>query len=157
MVGFGLRSGNGAVKGDAGVSVSLAQFNGADNNIPLAIGVGNGLDWNAWHRITLAANLASDEWHSITVNGVTESLAGHPLPRAFSGSGPIRPTTFDARTLEVVNQENFGDESSDSIYWDNVGVHVEYVPEPPALDLLGLCLSLTWVRWACRHSARTVA
>jgi len=138
LFSFSIGSGNGPVREDVGVSVGLSTFNGTDNNIPLGISVGQNLAWEEWHSVQLTANLQTLEWVSISVNGASQSLSGIDLPRNFNAGGPFTPTFFDEVSLQVVNIENFGDETSDSIFFDNLSLAVTSVPEPSSFAVIGL-------------------
>lgn len=146
LFSFSVGSGNGAVRQDVGVSVGLSTFNGTDNNIPLALSVGQNLEWEEWHSVELRADLQALEWISLTVNGTTQSLAGIDLPRNFNAGGPFTPSLFDEISLQVVNIENFGDETSDSIFFDNLSLTVTSVPEPNSLAVILLCGLATCTR-----------
>ena len=143
VFGFSVGSGNGQIRSDIGVSVGLSTFNGTDNNFALGLNVGQNLAWDQWHELELRANLITDEWISITVNGQTQSLTGIDLPRNFPGGTPATASFLDRITLQVVNVENFGDETSDSIFFDNLSLQVTAVPEPNAsLCLVGLVAAI---------------
>lgn len=146
LFSFSVGSGNGPVREDVGVSVGISTFNGTDNNIPLNISVGQNLAWGEWHNVQLTANLQTLEWISISVNGASQSLNGVDLPRNFNAGNPFTPTFIDEVLLQVVNIENFGDETSDSIFFDNLSLAVTTVPEPSSFAVVGLfgfvaCLS----------------
>ena len=119
---FGIGSGNGAVREEVGVSVRIATFNGTDNNLGFPIGVGQNLEWDVWHNVELRADLQSSKWISISVNGDLELLDDVDLPRNFGAKGPFTPATMNRVTLQVVNGEGFGDETSDSIFFDNLSI-----------------------------------
>lgn len=142
VFGFSVDSGNGQVRSDVGVSVGLSTFNGIDNNFRIGLSVGQNLAWDQWHELELRADLITDEWISITVNGQTQSLAGIDLPRNFPGGIPATASFLDRVTLQVVNSENFGEETSDSIFFDNLSLQVTAVPEPNASLYLTLILTV---------------
>ena len=114
-------SGNGNIKSEVGVSIGLSMFNGTSNNIPFSPNVGQNLAWDTWHSVKLRADLQALEWVSITVNGQEESLEGIPLRR---NSGATFPTELDQVVLQIINRENSGDETSDSIFFDNLSIRV---------------------------------
>ena len=154
LFSFSIGSGNGPVRSDVGVTVGLSTFNGTDNNIPFNPSVGQNLAWDQWHGVELRANLIDQEWISVTVNGNVESLEGIALPRNFGADGPFDPTFIDEIALQVVNIENFGDETSDSIFFDNLSLSFVAVPEPSAVAILSLafvCLSTR--RKRAKHAA----
>ena len=124
VFGFSIRSGNGQLKSDVGVSVGLATFNGVDNNEPISLTVGRNLAWDAWHELQLRADLSTNQWLSISVNGDTQPLDGIALPRNFPGGVPTSATFMDRIELQVVNVEGFGDETSDSVFFDNVSLDI---------------------------------
>ncbi|MEM6776062.1 MAG: hypothetical protein AAF670_00315 [Planctomycetota bacterium] len=130
---FSLNGGNGQAKSTTGVSVGLAQFNGVDNNVPVPLVTGQGLAWDEWHTISVTADLLADEWSEVTVNGVSQSLTGFVLPRTFGPSGAVRPTTLEEISLQVINNDAFGDETSDSVYFDNLSLTA--VPEPSGIGI----------------------
>jgi hypothetical protein len=133
ILGFGLNSGNGPVKSDAGVNVSVSYFNGADNNDVIPLTVGQGLAWDGWHSLTLVINQAEDTYVSLMVDGQGQDLTGYALPRSNDEGTWRRGELIEAVTAEIVSQD-FGETStSDDVYWDNLELRMRKV------DLVSAC------------------
>ena len=135
IIGFGLGSGNGTPKGTAGVNVGLGYFNGFNNNEPVPLTVGQTLNWDSWHSLTLVANQTLDHWVSLTVDEETQDLSEYLLPRSLDGENWLRGQLMEEILAEIIPIDNFGYETDDDVYWDNLTVTV--VPVPGAVLLLG--------------------
>lgn len=140
IIGFDLLAGNGVSK-SPGVSVALAGFNGAANNEPLPLLVGQNLAWDEWHSLSLSLDHSADTWLSITVDGVTQDLTGFRPPRSEDSGIWKRGQLIENLFAQVVPQEFGGVRTDDDIYFDNLTLRVQPVPEPGALTLAAFAIS----------------
>lgn len=125
ILGDNLVSGNGTPKGVAGVSLRLDRFNGVNNNEPVPLTVGQALAWDAWHFVTLIANQAADTYYSVTVDGQTESLLGHQLPRTQVAGGAWERGQLLEQIEAVIIPFHNGGSTDDDIYWDDLSLSVD--------------------------------
>lgn len=125
ILGFGLSSGNGAIKREAGVNVELTGFNGVDNNGPVPLTTGKGLAWDSWHHLKLVINQREDRYVSLTVDGQTEMPEGFGLPRSVYEGQWNRGQLIEAIQAVIVPVDNFDEESDDDVYWDNIMLYGE--------------------------------
>ncbi len=137
IIGVGLGAGNGTPKSVTGLNVGLAAFNGIDNNGPIALGVGQGLAFDAWHHLSVSLNQAQDRWISITVDGQTQDLSAYMPPRSFLDGGVSqRGQLIETLAASLIPDDLGGVRSDDDIYWDNVSLFAQSVPEPATAPLL---------------------
>ena len=136
IMGFGLNSGNGQLKSEAGVSVSLSFFNGVDNNESVPLTTGQGLSWETWHHIKLVIDQRADRYVSLTVNGDTQLLEDYVLPRSPDEGVWKRGQLIEAIQTVIVPVDDFGEASDDDIYWDNLALYGQC---PLRADLSGDC------------------
>jgi hypothetical protein len=157
IIGVGLGAGNNTPKIVTGLNVGLAAFNGIDNNGPIPLAVGQGLAFDAWHHLSVSLNQAQDRWISITVDGQTQDLSAYLPPRSFLDGGVSqRGQLIETLAASLIPDDLGGVRSDDDIYWDNVSLFAQSVPEPatPALLALGaLALALRSRYSAQRASA----
>ena len=125
ILGFGLNSGNGAVKKEAGVSVSVTAFNGVDNHFAIPLTVGQGLAWDEWHEVELVVHQGEDRYVSLRVDGAEQDLSGYQPPRSYYEGAWLRGQWIDAVHAEIVPVDNFGAETDDEVWWDDVSVTVD--------------------------------
>jgi hypothetical protein len=130
-------AGNGTPKNVTGVNVSLAAFNGSDNNVPIPLTVGQQLSWNTWHSVTVALDQVDDTYRFITVDGQTQTLAGFLPPRSFPGSVGVRGQLIESLSALVIPDDVGGIRTNDDIYWDNVRLTAVLPgPEPTSIALV---------------------
>jgi PEP-CTERM motif len=153
IIDFGLGAGNGTSKSETGVNVALAAFNGTNNNDPIGLGVGQHLAWDTWHSISISLDQRADTWLSITVDGATQSLLGYRPPRSLvNGTDWLRGQQLADLLAQVVPSDVGGDRTNDDVYWDNISLTVQPVPEPSTMALIAL--SLAWLAGFARGIRR---
>ena len=138
IIGFGLGAGNGTSKAETGLNVSLGMFDGSTNNDPITLTVGQGLAWDAWHSISISLDQFADTWLSITVDGQTQSLLGYQPVRSFDGTQWLRGQQIETLNAAITPDDLGGIRSDDDVYFDNVILTTQPVPEPSSAILLGL-------------------
>lgn len=72
IIGAGIGAGNGTAKRETGLNLSLATFNGLDNNESIPLVVGQDLDFDAWHSVSIMI----DQSRSLRVNRSQRGYAG---------------------------------------------------------------------------------
>lgn len=118
IVAFTVSSGNGALKKDRKLDLDFAAFNGSNNNYVYTPSNARTLEWDAWHSVTVVIDQYNDRYVSITVDGVTEDVSQHPLPRSDDGGVWKR-----GQLIDVVNTRILcNGQSDDDIYWDNLSL-----------------------------------
>ena len=134
ILGFGLNSGNGPVKNEAGVNVSVSYFNGVDNHEPIPLTVGQGLSWDGWHRIILVINQAEDTYVSATVDEQTQDLTGYTLPQSYYEGEWLRGQLMEAITAQIIPHDFVDASTSDDVYWDNLTLTVGEKSHPTTCE-----------------------
>jgi hypothetical protein len=124
ILGFDLVSGNGTPKGVAGVNLQLDQFNGLNNNEPVPLAVGQGLAWDSWHFVTLIVDQGADSYYSLTVDGQTQWLLGHQLPRSQVAGGAWERGQLIEQIQAAIIPAHNGASTNDDIYWDELYLSV---------------------------------
>lgn len=133
IIAMGISSGNGALKNERKLDLDFAAFNGVDNNYIFSTAAGRTLEWDTWHTVTIVIDQNSEHYVSITVNGVTEDVSTHPLPRSNDSGVWKRGRLIDAISAGLIANG----QSDDNIYWDNVLLSKECSLKA---DLTGDCI-----------------
>jgi hypothetical protein len=136
IIGLDLGAGNGLAKSDTGLNVGLSYFNGTNNNGPIPLTVGQNLAWDTWHTATLSLNQRLDTWLSITVDGQTQSLQGYMPMRSFDGAQWLRGQLIEVVNAQIVPDDVGGDRTDDDVYFDNVTLSIQPVPEPGSVAVV---------------------
>ena len=136
MIGFSVTSGNGDVKGEAGLRVNLSCFNGSDNNESVPLTIGYNLAWETWHHVRIVIDQSADSYVSLTVNEQTQTLDGYVLPRSNDEGIWKRGQLMESIQTLIVPVDDFGESSDDDIYWDNLALHGQCTLQA---DLTGDC------------------
>ncbi|MBN1845893.1 MAG: hypothetical protein JW810_09435 [Sedimentisphaerales bacterium] len=132
IVAFGVASGNGTLKKDRKLDLDFAAFNGSNNNYVFTPSNGRTLEWDAWHTVTVVIDQYNDRYVSVTVDGVTEDVSQHPLPRNELGGVWKRGQLIDLINSRII----CNGQSDDDIYWDNLSVTAKCILRA---DLTGDC------------------
>lgn len=121
IIYLGLSSGNGTLKSQRNVDVDLIAFNGSDNNYVFTPNNGRTLAWDQWHHITLVIDQRNERYVSIAVDGYSEDISAHLLPRNPLENIWNRGQAIDGITAGL---RNYADPaaSTDHIYWDNISL-----------------------------------
>jgi len=119
IIGLSLASGNGMLKSERGVDVTVSAFNGIDNNYAVPLTVGQGLDWDTWHSLALAIHQTDDHYVSLTVDGETQDLSGYALPRSPDQGVWKRGQQMEAFVAQVISS---GELTDDEVFWDNLSL-----------------------------------
>jgi WD40 repeat protein len=103
--------------------------------------VGRQLAWESWHHVILVVDQAQDRYVSLTVNGRTEDLSSHPLPRSELDGVWQRGQLMEEILANIAPNRSFGDASEDDIFWDNLRISVQMSPpdsrlEPPENEIV---------------------
>lgn len=116
IVAMGISSGNGSLKNERKLDLDFPAFNGVDNNYIFSPAAGRTLEWDTWHTITIVIDQHNEHYVSITVNGITEDVSTHPLPRSNDSGVWKRGQIIDAVSAGLIANG----QSDDDIYWDNI-------------------------------------
>ncbi len=125
IIGFSLYSGNGTLKSESGVNITIGAFNGADNNMAVPLTVGQNLAWEQWHSVIIVLDQQKDRYVSISVDDQNQSLGDYQLPRNCDGDIWLRGQLIESMTAEIVPSDSFDAETDDDIYWDNVALYTQ--------------------------------
>ena len=124
ILAFHLYSGNGNIKGDDGVSLSVYAFDGKDNHFVIPLSVGQHLQWDRWHSVELVIDQQQDGYVSITVDGQSQDISGYALHRSYYQGQWRRGQWIDCFHAEIVPTDNFGAQTDDVSYFDNISLTV---------------------------------
>jgi hypothetical protein len=138
IISFGLGGGNGTPKSQTGLNVGLSHFNGSTNNDPIPLTVGQDLSWDSWHSISISLDQSADTWLSITVDGQSQSLLGFAPARSFDGTNWLRGQLLERLSSAIIPDDVGGDRTDDDVYFDNIKLTAQSVPEPNSVLLVGL-------------------
>lgn len=136
ILGFSIFSGNGELKENSRLNINMPYFNGVNNNDGLPLTVGQGLAWDSWHHITVVIDQGNDRYVSLTVDGQAQTLEEFALPRSDDAGVWKRGQMIESIQTMIVPDDNFGDETDDDIYWDNISLTGSC---PLQADLTGDC------------------
>jgi hypothetical protein len=118
----------------SGVSLVMDQFGGSGNP-PLPLSVGQHLAYDTWHHMQLVTDEASGNYVALTVDGATQLLTGHAMPRIPFNGEWVRGTHLHGIQTLIFGGNTDQVQTSDDVYWDNVVLRVA-----PAAPAGGCCL-----------------